>query len=221
MSLRRLSGDDDSEDRYPGHDSKPNNTMNMQLFGKTLTWINKPSSFQIEENGINIKAGAHTDLFIDPTGEPINRNSPLLLFQADEHFQFSARLSANLQSTFDAAALVVYANENCWAKCCYERSPDQQPMLVTVVTNNGSSDDCNHNVLDQESVHVRIAGLGNGVFAFHLKEEEWSLVRYFSLDQDSFQIGFSSQSPLGQSCLSSFRDPLYLDAKLKGLRTGE
>ena len=85
----------------------------MQLFNKPLDWINEPASFRIEENVIEIEAGAHTDLFCDPTGDPIFKNSPLLLFQPDEHFQFSARLSADLKSKFDAAALVVYANETC------------------------------------------------------------------------------------------------------------
>ena len=86
--------------------------MNIQLFNKPLAWINQPSSYRIEENVIEIEAGTHTDLFSDPTGDPVFKNSPLLLFQADEYFQFSARLSADLKSKFDAAALVIYANGN-------------------------------------------------------------------------------------------------------------
>jgi len=194
----------------------------MLLFNKPLAWINEPASFRVEEDVIDIEAGANTDLFCDPTGDVVFKNSPLLLFQADKHFQFSARLSADLKSKFDAAALVVYANETCWAKLCFELSPEHKPTLVTVVTNKGLSDDCNHNVIDTEPVHLRISGLGNGVFAFHIQEEEgWSLVRYFSLAHDRFRIGFSSQSPVGQSCLSWFRDPAYLEHKLQGLRTGK
>ena len=195
----------------------------MRLFGKQLSWINEPSSYLIEESTIEIEAGANTDLFMDPQGDPILKNSPLLLFQADAHFQFSAKLSADLKSKFDAAALVVYANEHCWAKFCYEFSPDHQATLVTVVTNKGSSDDCNHKVVDEEGVHLRVSGLGNGVFAFHQMDENerWSLIRYFSLENGSFRIGFSSQSPTGQSCTSQFHDVSYSDVKLRGLRTGE
>ena len=195
----------------------------MQLFNKPLTWINEPASYHIEEGSIEIEAGAKTDLFSDPTGDPIFQNSPLLLFQADEHFLFSARLTATLASKFDAAALVVYANDQCWAKLCFELSPEHEPMLVTVVTNKGASDDCNHKVINKESVHLRIAGLGDGVFAFHISEApgKWDLVRYFSLDHNLFRIGFSAQSPTGQSCKGRFVDAAYAAVKLKGLRTGE
>ena len=195
----------------------------MQLFDKPLTWINEPSSYHLKEDSIAIEAGAKTDLFSDPTGDPIFQNSPLLLFQGDEHFQFSARLTAALAAKFDAAALVVYAHKECWAKLCFELSPEHEPMLVTVVTNKDASDDCNHRVIDKESVHLRIAGLGDGVFAFHISETpgKWDLVRYFSLDHNHFQIGFSAQSPTGLSCKGRFVDVAYASTKLKELRTGE
>lgn len=195
----------------------------MRFLGKSISWINTPQAYRIEKNHIEILAGPQTDLFIDPQGETTSTNSPLLVFQSDERFQFSAKVTAELKSQFDAAALVVYANERCWAKLCYELSPDHHTTLVTVVSNNGPSDDCNHEIIEDEHMHLRISGLGGGVFAFHIATEgrKWHLVRYFKLESDSIRIGFSSQSPTGESCRSLFVDPVYSVGRLGGLRTGD
>ena len=106
---------------------------------------------------------------------------------------------------FDAAALVLWANADHWAKLCFEHSPQGQAMVVSVVTN-GHSDDCNAEVVNGPFVYLRISRVGPA-WAFHSSADggTWTFVRLFRLTTDEpVHIGFMSQAPLGNHCVSSF-----------------
>ena len=62
------------------------------------------------------------------------------------------------------------------------------------------------------------------MFAFHhsLDGRYWHLVRYFSLQQvEGLEVGFSSQSPTGESCRSTFSEIRCDKKTLENLRSGE
>src|SRR5579864_4146218 len=105
-----------------------------------LTWRILPTQWgQPDSASLTITAGALTDLFIDPRGAAPMHNAPRLLGPVSGDFQLSARVAADFAATFDAGVLLVWSDEEHWAKLCFEYSPRGRPMIVSVVTR-GPSD---------------------------------------------------------------------------------
>jgi uncharacterized protein len=190
-----------------------------------LQWKNDPVDWKVRpDNSLSITAGAKTDWFIDPLGSTwASTNAPTALFTPlDEHFLLSARVIVNFTSTFDAGVLLLYEREDLWAKLCFEYSPQNQPMIVSVVTR-GLSDDCNSTIIDGKTVYLRVARMGEA-FGFHysLDGTYWNMVRYFTLGNvENLRIGFEAQSPTGEGCTVDFSEITYQPDLLKGMRTGE
>ena len=200
-----------------------NNTLNLSAIPFDLNCDVSPQNQQATADTLAITAGPKTDLFTDPGGEVTLSNSPRLLFTPDTEFQFSARVTVEFASDFDAGVLLLYADPSHWAKLCFEFSPQRQPMVVSVV-NHEVSDDCNSAIIEGNSVYLRVSRLQDRLFAFHYSTDEqtWHLVRYFKLDGNSpIQAGFSVQSPTGQICSATFSNIRYQTKKLPDLRSGE
>ncbi len=190
-----------------------------------LQWKNEPADWKVgPDHSLSITAGAKTDWFIEPPGDGfLASNAPTALFRPpDEHFLLSARVTVNFTSTFDAGVLFLYERDDLWAKLCFEYSPQNQPMIVSVVTR-GSSDDCNSTVIDGNTVYLRVARVG-GAFAFHssLDGRYWHMVRYFTLGNvENLRVGFEAQSPTGGGCAVNFSEITYRPEFLKEMRSGE
>jgi regulation of enolase protein 1 (concanavalin A-like superfamily) len=188
-----------------------------------LQWRTPPEDWGDTNDLLTVDAGPRTDWFVDPTGAaaPI-MNAPALLGHVTGDFVLAARVDVAFRSTFDAGCLVVHADDESWAKLCFERSPDAGPMVVSVVTR-GASDDCNSTVVEGDSIWLRVARLGPA-FAFHASIDgaRWQLVRQFALAVgDSPTVGFLSQSPLGTGCRASFDEISFEARRLQDLRDGQ
>jgi len=195
----------------------------MEGIPQPLTWSPLPVKWSYENNLLTILAGAKTDIFVDPQGEYNFVNAPRALFQPDDTFLLSGQVKVDFRTDYDAGVLLLYATDSAWAKFCFEFSPQKKPYVVSVV-NNGISDDCNHVPVSGNVVFLRIAGLGNHVFAFHysLDGKYWNLVRYFTLKTSKpIKTGFSSQSPTGTSCTAGFSRISYKPGKLNDIRNGQ
>lgn len=182
-----------------------------------------PKDFEIDQHGmVTILAGPKTDLFVDPEGEYLSDNSPRALFQPDSVFQFSAKVQVDFQSVYDAGVLLLYQDEGHWAKLCFEYSPQNQPMIVSVVTRD-VSDDSNSEPISGIHVYLRISGMRNS-YAFHYSVDgtRWNFVRYFHLGEPKdFRIGLSTQSPTGESCKTVFSEIKYSTEVIRDLRNGK
>ncbi len=145
-----------------------------------LEWQTEPTEWYIEHNDTLIMtADKRTDLFISPKGDHSINNSPKALFTPEsKDVLLSAYVEVDFHSAFDAGALLAYSGETFWAKLCFEYSPQQQPMVVSVV-NKGMSDDCNSVVIAGNRVYLRLAKMGQ-TFAFHysLDGQYWHMVRH-------------------------------------------
>lgn len=195
----------------------------MKEIPQRLNWVNKPATYKYQEGMLTITASEKTDLFIDPQHEYAVVNSPKAVFSPLDSFLFSGKVQVIFKTDYDAGVLVVYAGPKEWAKLCFEYSPQKRPFVVSVV-NNGISDDCNHVPILGNTVFLRIAGLGKNIFAFHysMDGKYWNLVRYFSLNaKNEARVGFSSQSPTGSSCTSTFSEIKYSLVKLGDIRNGK
>ena len=189
-----------------------------------LSWRNRPREWRLDESGrLSIAAPAKTDLFYDPAGSARIDNSPCALFAPpDPAFLLSALVSVEFASTFDAGVLLLRGSDEAWAKLCFEFSPQREAMAVSVVTR-GISDDCNSAVIENGTVHLRIAYTPiTTSFHYSLDGSLWHLVRYFTLGRlKAPQVGFSSQSPTGGGCKAVFSEIRYRAGVLRDIRGGE
>ncbi|HAJ35681.1 MAG TPA: DUF1349 domain-containing protein [Chloroflexi bacterium] len=196
--------------------------VTLAAIPQPLRWETPPVAFtQHANSALEMRAAPRTDFFIDPRGEVMMTNSARLLFRPDARFMLSAHARGDLVATYDAAVLMLYVDERHWAKLCLERSPQGEPMIVSVVTN-GVSDDCNSVVLAEAAAYLRVAGLG-AAFALHysLDGKSWHFVRYFALHRsDHLRVGFSVQAPTGDGCTVTFSDIRYAATELADLRSG-
>ncbi len=187
----------------------------------SLNWLHKPASFHLETNTLTMTAGAKTDWFVDPDGQTVVDSAPALLFDTDEDFVLSGKVTVEFKSTYDAGVLTLYQHPKSWAKLCFERSPQGSPMIVSVVTK-GTSDDCNSVVVAENSVYLRMSKIGKA-YAFHSSStgEFWPMVRYFALEDVPTRAGFLSQSPTGDGCTVTFSEIDFAYKTLKDVRSGE
>ena len=176
---------------------------------------------------VTAAAAPRSDIFIDPgadtqlNAESMLNAATLLGAPPDGDFQFSARVAVEFASTYDAGVLVLYRDESCWAKLCFERSPAGQPTVVSVV-NRRVSDDCNHFTVAGNEVWFRIVR-GGDCFAFHASTDGalWQLVRYFAFDDPAgISVGFEAQSPTGEGCRVEFGEIRYEVGPVADLRAG-
>jgi uncharacterized protein len=200
-------------------------TLTLPSIPGDLQWKNDPVDWQVgPDNSLSITAGAKTDWFVEPSGSTwVSTNAPAALFTPpDENFLLSAKVTVNFASTFDAGVLLLYEREDLWSKLCFEYAPQNQPMIVSVVTR-GLSDDCNSTVIDGNTVYLRVARMG-GAFGLHysLDGKYWNMVRYFTLGKvENPRVGFEAQSPTGEGCNVVFSEIAYRPDLLKDMRTGE
>lgn len=179
----------------------------------------EPAAVEVTTDGLVLRAGARTDLFVDPADLATTLNAPRLLTRISGDFTLAARLSVEFGETFDAGALLIWYDDGYWAKLAHELSPAGEPTVVSVVTRE-TSDDCNGLVAD--AMWLRIARLGSA-YAFHASADgnRWALVRYFTLDRDDDPwVGFEAQSPLGSGAQARFSEVGYRPGRLTNLRDG-
>jgi regulation of enolase protein 1 (concanavalin A-like superfamily) len=182
--------------------------------------LNEPFAFAQEGSTLTIEAGPRTDFFRSPQGDEPMLNAPAFLGRVDGDFTLAARVDVSFASTFDAGALMLWGDEARWAKLCFEFSPQREPMVVSVVTRGGVSDDANGVVVDGNAVWLRIARIGSA-YAFHSSVDGawWSFARHFALDGD-VEIGVEAQSPTGEGCAVRFTDVHFEQRTLADLRDG-
>jgi regulation of enolase protein 1 (concanavalin A-like superfamily) len=186
-----------------------------------LQWRHEPKDCQVRPDGFAITAPEESDCFIDPAGTLHRDNAPAALFEPpDAHFILSARVTVDFAATFDAGVLFIYQHDTCWAKLCFEYSPQRKPMIVSVVTK-GTSDDCNSLPVEGQ-VYLRAAVTPQTV-TFHYSQDAryWQMVRYFSLGEGGLRAGFLVQSPTGAGCRATFSEIRYRAATLRDNRSGE
>jgi regulation of enolase protein 1 (concanavalin A-like superfamily) len=177
---------------------------------------------------VTATATAHSDIFIDPgAGTQLNAESmlnaeTLLGVPPEGDFQFSARVTVEFASAYDAGVLLLWIDQRHWGKLCFEFSPDREPMIVSVIAR-GVADDANAFVVDGRTAWLRVSRIDN-TFAYHasLDGKAWRMIRFFTIDHapGSAAIGFEVQSPTGDGCLVTFDDIQFTRERLRELRDG-
>jgi len=188
-----------------------------------LTWKNEPVAMQVKTgNSLDITAGPESDWFHNPGSSSVMNNAPVALFTpTGGNFLLSAKVTVEFKYTYDAGVLFLYVNDDTWAKLCFEYSPQNEAMVVSVVTR-GRSDDCNSTVIGSHTVYLRVYRQGNAV-AFHYSTDgkSWHFVRYFTIgDLSNLRVGFAAQSPVGKGCPVHFSEIAFHYGSISDLRNG-
>ncbi|UYO96587.1 DUF1349 domain-containing protein [Microbacterium sp. M28] len=193
-----------------------------------LSWVPVEGEASVEQSTqtLTLRSAAGVDWTNDATGGEQQHQAASLAFVAPSApFMLSADVSViGDRTTFDAGALSIWADEDHWAKLCFENSPDGEPMVVSVVTNM-YSDDVNSRLVLEASVYLRLAFLGGNAWAFHSSAdgERWDFVRLFHLPVPagtSTYVGFLSQAPCGERCDVVFSDIRFSHSLLSDIRDG-
>jgi uncharacterized protein len=199
-------------------------TFRLPTIPGEFQWHEPPEEWNFEPTrGLFILAGAQTDWFCDPAGNYVKDNAPsALVTLKDDNFLLSAKVSVVFTSAFDAGVFQIRVADGMWAKLCFEYSPQNRPMIVSVVTR-GASDDCNSAEIDRAEIYLRVARTPQ-TLAFHysLDGRDWRFVRYFTLGKlSSLRFGFSAQSPKGKKCAVVFSEMSYSLGSINDNRSGE
>jgi len=174
-------------------------------------WRNAPASVQVDRDGnLSITGGKSTDWFVSPIDGRTSANSPVLLFKAGGEFTLRAKVTVDFHTRWDAGCLVVYGGEATWGKFCFEMTQWMEPTVISVVTR-GRSDDNNSIPVPGNSVYLEVAKSGQGITFYASKDgRTWRLTRAFDLGAAGpLELGFSSQSPVGEGCRSVFSEIRY------------
>jgi len=179
-------------------------------------WRNTPAGWSVKDGSLTIQSAEKTDWYIAPTNGEDSENSPILLFPASRDFWFSAKVTVDFKSRFDAGALAIYANGKNWVKFALEMSNNMKPSIVTVVTR-GLSDDCTSQAIEGNSVYLKTVKAGQAIFLYFSADgKHWTLARAFNLGpEQDLQFGFASQSPTGAGSTATFSEIHYKAERLK------
>lgn len=181
------------------------------------------TSAKVEQGALTLKSGARTDYFREPDGTGATNNAPVLLASVDntQPFTLTARVTPTLLKTYDAGALYIYVKDDLWLKMAMEMDERGKARMVTVRTI-GTSDDNNHDVLDQKHVYMKISSDTKTVaFYYSLDSKSWQLVRLFRNDYPaSIWLGVSSQSPLGEGGAAVFEQVSLTKKSVSDFRLG-
>jgi len=188
-----------------------------------LEWDIEPASWHVDDGALEVVAAGSTDNFVDPAGSVVALNSARALAVAPRlGWQFSARVAVDFKAEYDAGVLVLWSGERHFAKLCFERSPQGEAMVVSVVTRE-VSDDANAWIVDAGAVWLRISSVAEGVYAFHAGGDDapWDIVRYFALSGgEPMKYGLAAQAPVGTGCTVTFTHLEFSETRLQNLRDG-
>lgn len=194
----------------------------------SLSWIPLEGEATVDQSTqtLTMRSAGGVDWTNDASGGVQQHRAASLAFAAPSvPFMLSAKTSVTGdRTTFDAGALSVWADKDHWAKLCFENSPDNETMVVSVVTNT-YSDDVNSHLVTDTNIYLRLSFLGDNAWAFHssIDGERWKFVRLFNLpvpaDTPTY-VGFLSQAPFGERCDVVFSDIHISHALLGDTRNG-
>lgn len=198
--------------------------INNITFNKSIN--SAASSVTVQEDGkVVFEAKERTDYFSDPDGKLSNVSAPILLTAVDntKPFTFSAKVTPGFAANdvYNAAVLYVYANDSFFQKHCFEQDERGKHRVVTVQTY-GTSDDSNHDIVEQEYVYLKISSDTRTIASYYsLDNINWQMVRLYENNYPAqIWMGISSQCPKGDGNKSIFEEITLVDKSVSDFRMG-
>lgn len=178
-----------------------------------------------DDGSLDFRSEGKKDFFNDPNGNKVS-SSPVLLTQIDntKPFTFQAKIQPNFveTGTYDAGTLYVYSDKNFWQKFAFEQDERGKHRVVTVRTI-GTSDDNNHDVVEQPYVYFKISSDTQTIgFYYSLDKITWQMARLYRNEYpQELWLGISAQCPMGEGSVSQFSEVQLSQESIKNFRLGE
>lgn len=190
--------------------------VNISEINFTKSINNAASLISIEENNkVTFTTGEKTDYFADPDNKLSNRTAPILLSEVDntKPFTFTAKVTPEFTETglYNAGVLYIYIHDNFWQKLCFEQDERSKHRVVTVRTI-GTSDDNNHDIVEQPFVYMKISSDTHTIASYYsLDNKNWQMVRVYQNNYPAkIWMGISAQCPQDKGSSSTFEE-LHLE----------
>ena len=188
-----------------------------------LTWLNKPEKYEIQNNSIIITAPENSDFFIDPEDHKSTATAPVLYREVAGDFIAVTKVTPDLTSQWNAAALLVFLDDFNWIKFGFENSDATGPGIVSVITRE-TSDDANGAILnDAASLWLKLVRKGDN-YSMHwsLNGKEYKMARLAAMPSvDTVKLGIEAQCPAGSQAIHRFDYFSIESTTVKALRAGE
>jgi len=176
-------------------------------------------------NKVIFTTGEKTDYFSDPNGKLSNTTAPILLTLVDntQPFTFTAKVTPDFSANefYNAGVLYIYSNDSFFQKLCYEQDEREKHRVVTVRTI-GSSDDSNHDIIEQPYVYMKISSDSKTIASYYsLDNKTWQMVRLYENNYpNEIWLGISSQCPVGKGTKSIFEELALEKQSVSDFRLG-
>ena len=154
--------------------------------------------YKCTDNGYLLRAKPASDMVVDAVTGNVVSNAAYLADDVTGDFTFSACVSHDFNSTYDACCLIAYADETLWSKACFECTEEGEHAVVTVMTD-GCSDDANSIRIEDKKVWLQMCRRGNVISVQYSTDgENWIFVRILSIPlPETVKLGILAQSPVG------------------------
>ena len=166
----------------------------------SLVWVNPPSIWNQEGQGLSVTAEKGTDFFIDPENGKSTATAPVFCKEVKGDFVALARVKPDFSAQWNACALMLLIDETNWIKLAFENSDATGAGIVSVVTRE-VSDDANGVILEgREDIWLKLVRKGNvyGMF-WSTDGEDFYMVRIARMKEDALvKVGLEAQCPVGE-----------------------
>lgn len=169
-------------------------------------WINRPQEFDVNDSKVSFHVLPKTD-FWQVTHYGFSRtDGNCLTFESEDDLEFKVRVKMNYSNEFDQAGIIVYIDENNFAKLCIENQLNCSNKLGSVVVKNKRSDWATQNISDLDFIYYKLSKRGiNYLFEYSLDDKEYIQVRLFDIESNiKPSIGVFGASPLGDGFKAEF-----------------
>lgn len=192
-------------------------------FTKSLN--NALNNVKVEGGKVIFDSKKGTDYFNNPDGASTSNSAPILLTGIDvtKPFTFTAKVTPEFtdNGTYTAGVVYLYQNDSLYQKLCFEQDERGKHRVVTVRTVE-TSDDNNHDVVDQPFVYMKISSDGKMIGNYYsLNNKDWQMVRLY---QNSYpkgtMLGISSQSPKQEKNTTVFEEMKIEQKSISDFRLG-
>lgn len=167
------------------------------------------------------------DFFRDPNdGKLSNHTLPALFTEVDNTrpFTLTAKVTPEFtaEGLYNAADLLVYANDSLWQKLCFEQDERGNHRIVSVRTQ-GTSDDNNHEQVAAPAVYLKLSSDTRTLASYYsLDQKEWHMVRlYKNYYPARIWVGIASQCPKSGTCNSLFESISLQQTSVSDFRMGD
>ena len=106
----------------------------------TGQWLNRPKEAWVKDDLIQIKTDPGTDFWQNTYYQFVHTNASAYIFPMNEDHTFTVKTAFQYRELFDQCGVLLYLNEQNWAKVSIERENETRGWLGSVVTNLGYSD---------------------------------------------------------------------------------